>query len=73
MANLLLTCLILPEGYHAPVTLSHVFTAPISVPSLICKLSSPLAYVPGLKPVGKVHMCGYLGYSRAPQMECTRI
>lgn len=68
-ANLLLTCLILPEGSLAPVTLSHVFTASTSVPSLICKLSSPCSDIPGLKPVGKDHMCGYLGYSRAPQME----
>lgn len=70
-ANLLLTCLIFPEGSLAPVTLSHVFTAPTALPSLICKLSSPSPDVPGLKPVGKDHMCGYFGYSRAPQMEST--
>lgn len=70
-ANLLLTCLILPEGSLAPVTLSHVFTAPTALPSLICKLSSPSPDIPGLKPVGKDHMCGYFGYSRAPQMRST--
>lgn len=70
-ANLLLTCLIFPEGSLAPVTLSHVFTAWTALPSLICKLSSPSPDIPGLKPVGKDHMCGYFGYSRAPQMEST--
>lgn len=71
-ANLLLTCLILPEGSLAPVTLSHVFIAPyIILPLLNCKLSSPSSDTPGLKPVGKDHMCGYFGYSRAPQMEST--